>query len=62
MPIFSSDFKISDEKPLDEISDITYQFKPELSYLTPPQRPKNRNLLEHTGNYQWCSMKVRRAN
>ena len=29
MPIFSSDFKISDEKPLDEISDITYQFLPE---------------------------------
>ena len=29
MPIFSSDFKISDETPLDEISDITYQFKPE---------------------------------
>ena len=29
MPIFSSDFKISDEKPLDEISDITYQFTPE---------------------------------
>ena len=29
MPIFSSDFKISDKKPLNEISDITYQFLPE---------------------------------
>ena len=44
------------------IDTTKYQMMHTIVISNPPSKVLERKLLEHTGNYQWCSMKVRRAN